>query len=112
MPESDDRKAAQIAARPGGRMRSWMWILGVYGLVSAVTFVVYGIDKRRAATGGRRVPEATLHGLELLGGWPGALLGQSVFRHKRRKLRYMLVFAGIVGVHVALWVAWWSLRGD
>jgi uncharacterized membrane protein YsdA (DUF1294 family) len=90
-------------------MPYWKWAACAYALVSAVTFAVYGFDKRRAAGGGRRVPERTLHGLELLGGWPGALLGQAVFRHKRRKPRYMLVFLGIVGFHVALWVVWCRL---
>ena len=55
-------------------MQNWTWVVGGYALVSIVTFVVYGFDKRRAVHGGRRVPERTLHGLELLGGWPGALL--------------------------------------
>jgi len=87
-------------------MQNCTWAVCGYTLVSIVTFVVYGFDKRRAIHGGRRVPERTLHGLELLGGWPGALIGQMVFRHKRRKLSYMLVFLGIVAFHVAAWIAW------
>lgn len=77
-----------------------------YLAASGLTFVVYGFDKRRAVDGGRRVRERTLHLLELAGGWPGALLAQSVFRHKRRKRGYMAVFAGIVLLHVAGWAAW------
>jgi uncharacterized membrane protein YsdA (DUF1294 family) len=99
-----DRPAAKVT-----HMRYWEWAACGCALVSAVTFAVYGFDKRRAIRGGRRVPERTLHGLELLGGWPGAILGQAAFRHKRRKLRYMLVFLSIVGFHVALWVAWYRL---
>ena len=90
-------------------MQNWTWVVGGYALVSIVTFAVYGIDKRRAVCGGRRVPERTLHGLELLGGWPGALVGQRLFRHKRRKLTYMLVFLGIVALHMAFWIAWYRL---
>ena len=90
-------------------MEKWMWVAGGYAFVSIVTFVVYGLDKRRAVNSGRRVPERTLHGLELLGGWPGALIAQAVFRHKRRKLSYMLVFLGIVGLHVGFWIAWYRL---
>jgi uncharacterized membrane protein YsdA (DUF1294 family) len=78
-----------------------------YTLVSIVTFAAYGFDKRRAIHGARRVPERTLHGLELLGGWPGALVAQNVFRHKRRKFRYMLVFLGIVAIHAAVWIGWY-----
>lgn len=86
-------------------MQNWMWVVGGYAVVSIVTFAVYGFDKRRAVHGGRRVPERTLHGLELLGGWPGAIAGQMFFRHKLRKLTYMLVFLGIVALHVAFWIA-------
>jgi uncharacterized membrane protein YsdA (DUF1294 family) len=51
-------------------------IAAVYGLMSLITFVVYYLDKRAARLGRPRTPEATLHVLELLGGWPGALLAQ------------------------------------
>jgi uncharacterized membrane protein YsdA (DUF1294 family) len=90
-------------------VRNWTWAVGGYALASLATFVVYGFDKRRAVRGGRRVPERTLHGLELLGGWPGAFLGQAVFHHKHRKLSYMVVFVAIIGVHLAAWIAWYRL---
>jgi uncharacterized membrane protein YsdA (DUF1294 family) len=83
--------------------------LAVYAIASLVTFLAYGLDKRRAQRGGRRVPEATLHLLELCGGWPGALVAQQVFRHKRRKARYLAAFAAIVALHIAA-LAW--LFGD
>ena len=71
-------------------------------LMSVVTFVAYGIDKRRARTGGRRISEATLHWLELFGGWPGALAAQRLFRHKTQKLNYRLVFWSIVALHLSI----------
>lgn len=79
-------------------------------VVSLVTFGAYGLDKRAARLGRRRIPEARLHTLELLGGWPGALAGQSIFRHKRQKGRYMLVFWCIVGLHLASWCAFAAWR--
>ncbi len=79
----------------------------LYGVMSLVTFVAYGVDKSRAVHGRWRVSERTLHGLELIGGWPGAILGQAVFRHKCHKLSYMVVFTGIVALHVAAWVIWY-----
>ena len=61
-------------------------------IVNVVTFLAYWIDKRAAQAQARRTPEATLHLLELLGGWPAAWLAQRVLRHKSRKQRYQLTF--------------------
>lgn len=81
----------------------------LYLVMSLVSFVLYGLDKSRARRGGRRVPERTLHLFELLGGLPGALLAQRVFRHKSRKPAYQVVFIGIALLHVVLWagVIYW-----
>jgi len=62
----------------------------------------YGLDKRQATTGGRRVPERTLHLLAFLGGWPGALLGQRHFRHKTEKVRFLIVFWVVVVLHLSI----------
>ena len=45
-------------------------LAAVYGLISPITFIAYALDKRAASLGRLRTPEATLHVLELLGGWP------------------------------------------
>lgn len=42
-------------------------------------------DKQRAIAGERRIPEANLLGLVLIGGTPGAFLARHLFRHKTRK---------------------------
>ncbi|MCE9532784.1 MAG: DUF1294 domain-containing protein [Planctomycetes bacterium] len=79
-----------------------MIYLVLVAVLSVVTFVAYGLDKRRAVNGGRRVPERTLQILALLGGWPGALFGQRRFRHKTKKLAFLIVFWLVVVLHVAI----------
>ena len=79
-----------------------------YAVVSLITFVAIGCDKRRARKGGSRVRESTLHLLELAGGWPGSLAGQRMFHHKTRKRSYQAVFWLIVVLHAAFW-GWWVL---
>jgi uncharacterized membrane protein YsdA (DUF1294 family) len=71
-------------------------------VVSLVTFAAFGWDKRRAAGGGRRVPERTLLVLALAGGWPGAILARRQFRHKTRKGSFVIAFWVVVALHVAL----------
>ena len=63
-----------------------------FGAMSLATFVVYGIDKRRAKHDGNRISEKRLHMRSLLGGWPGAIAGQKLFRHKTVKKSFRLVF--------------------
>ncbi len=82
------------------------YILGFYGFASVMTYLAYGWDKRRAVLGGRRIAEQTLHWMELIGGWPGAMVAQHRFHHKWRKTSYMLIFWAIVFLHAAVWVLW------
>ena len=83
-----------------------VYVLFIYAVASVAAFIAYCLDKRAAARGRRRVPEASLHLIELLGGFPGALLGQRAYRHKRRKARYMIIFWLIVALHGAAWLFW------
>ncbi|MHC4878777.1 MAG: DUF1294 domain-containing protein [Planctomycetota bacterium] len=80
-------------------------------LASLVSFILYGFDKRRARRDGQRVPEKRLHVLALLGGWPGAMLGQRLFRHKTVKVQFRIVFWLTVACHVVIvsgvsWLLW------
>lgn len=83
---------------------SWLTRVYFWGtlIMSLVALGAYGIDKRRANRGKRRIPEKTLHLFEVLGGWPGAVLGQQMFRHKTVKMSFRLVLWAIVFLHVAL----------
>ena len=83
-------------------MNALVVYLSLVFVMSVVTFTAYGLDKRRSANGSRRIPEQTLHIMALLGGWPGALLGQRQFRHKTKKLSFLTVFWCVVVLHVAV----------
>jgi uncharacterized membrane protein YsdA (DUF1294 family)/cold shock CspA family protein len=67
-------------------------VLGLYLFASLATFLAYARDKRAAQTGRWRASESSLHGLALLGGWPGALAAQELLRHKTQKQSFRLVF--------------------
>jgi uncharacterized membrane protein YsdA (DUF1294 family) len=70
--------------------------------MSVASFIAYGLDKRQATNGGRRVSERTLHLMAFLGGWPGALIGQRQFRHKTKKVAFRIVFWLLVVCHVGI----------
>ncbi|MGY6213545.1 DUF1294 domain-containing protein [Methylolobus aquaticus] len=76
----------------------------VYVFMSTLAILYYGADKRRALAHRWRIPEFYLHLIEFMGGWPGALLAQTNFRHKLTKDSYQRVFWSIIAGHGALWV--------
>ena len=80
-----------------------LWVLVSYLSLSLLTFVLYGIDKRNAIKERWRISEKTLQVFALLGGWPGALLAQQVFRHKTQKrsfifLLWLAIFINVVAL--------------
>lgn len=90
--------------------QAW-WPLVVYPVMSLLSVLLYWRDKSQARSQARRTPEKLLHGVELFGGWPGALLAQQVFRHKTRKVPYQVKFWAIVVVHQAAWAYWLFFQG-
>ncbi|MCK5001196.1 MAG: DUF1294 domain-containing protein [Anaerohalosphaera sp.] len=74
--------------------------------INVITLLFYGYDKRRVIANGGRIPEAVLHLLAVLGGCVGAFAGQMIFRHKIRKLKFMLIFAATVIVQVVVVICW------
>ena len=64
----------------------------VYLAMSACAYFLYAGDKTAAGRGGQRTPESTLHAVDLLGGWPGALVAQQRLRHKTVKATFQVTF--------------------
>lgn len=78
-----------------------MWFL----LINMLTLVMYGADKIAARKGMRRVPEATLLVFGVTGGWPGAIVGQQLFRHKTQKQPFKTYFFLSIVVSIAVMAA-------
>lgn len=80
-----------------------------YLAASLAAAIAYGTDKFAAQSGAWRTRERTLHVLALLGGWPGALVAQTLFRHKSRKPSFQFAFWATVAVNCgALMWFWWT----
>lgn len=75
--------------------------------VNLWTMLRFHQDKQRAIAGKRRIPEADLLALALLGGTPGAFVARRVFRHKTRKQPFStwLMLIAVVQVGVAIGLA-------
>lgn len=81
-----------------------------YVVFGCVSYAMYSRDKVASARALRRTPEAKLHIVDLLGGWPGALVAQQRFRHKTVKASFQSVFWCTVLVNVA-GAAWFVHSG-
>lgn len=73
--------------------------------MSVLSFLSYAKDKWAARRNAWRMPELTLHLIDLLGGWPGALIAQQTFRHKTTKRSFRQLFWITVVANLAI-IAW------
>lgn len=88
------------------------WVLGVYLVTSILSFIVYAVDKKAATSGGWRISESSLLALGIIGGWPGAIIGQQAFRHKTRKAGFRSAFWGTVLLNVLAFVTFSAVLSE
>ena len=83
-----------------------------YAAASIAAAIAYRLDKSAAERNVWRTSETMLHVMALIGGWPGALVAQQVFRHKSRKLSFQLAFWTTVALNCGAltWLAWMARR--
>lgn len=74
-----------------------------YGVMSALSFGLYRMDKCFAEARQWRISEMMLLGTDLCLGIIGGLVGQALFRHKTRKPSYVATTVLITCVHM-LWL--------
>lgn len=77
-------------------------LLAVYLGISGLSYLMYWWDKSAAQSGHHRTPENNLHLVDLLGGWPGALIAQQQFRHKTVKQPFQAVFLVTIVLNLAM----------
>lgn len=66
------------------------------GVMSLFSFVIYGVDKRKAIKHAWRIKEAVLLGVGFFGGAAGALFGMKLFHHKTKHWYFWAV--NIIGL--------------
>ncbi|EPS7136197.1 DUF1294 domain-containing protein [Enterobacter ludwigii] len=97
-----------LIAAIGSLFTSYPFILWLL-LINVLTLAMYGADKMAARRAMHRVPEATLLVFGLIGGWPGAIIGQQLFRHKTQKQPFKTYFIVSVIVSISAMVAVYQL---
>ena len=73
--------------------------------VNIISFIVMGMDKRKAQKRAWRIPESTLFVLAIIGGSIGSILGMHLFHHKTRHWYFLYGMPAILIVQILLGVA-------
>ncbi len=83
-------------------------LLAYIAITNLTTFIMYGLDKRRAIKDKWRIPEKRLLLAALLGGAPGALWAMILFHHKTKKAKFFITVPVLFVLQIVLfsWLFW------
>ncbi len=73
--------------------------------INVVTFIAFGVDKRKAKHNKWRIAEKTLLGLAAIGGSVGALLAMIMFHHKTKHKKFYIGVPVIILLQI-VFVIW------
>ncbi|WP_420541510.1 DUF1294 domain-containing protein [Guptibacillus sedimenti] len=71
-------------------------------LINSGSFIIMGVDKRRAKKRGRRISEKTLWLFIVIGGSIGGYFGMKRFRHKTKHSQFVYGIPAVMIVHILL----------
>lgn len=74
------------------------------GIINVIGFLIMGIDKFKAKKGMWRIPENTLFLFAFLGGGIGTTAGMYTFRHKTKKMKFVIGMPAIVILEVLIFI--------
>ena len=102
-----------FAATLGGCVYFWQYpllIVYYYLGATAIVLAIYLLDKRNEKRNKAVTGESALLFLSLLGGWPGAVIGQYSFNLQPKSFTFQLLFFFVMALHIAFLV--WSLTPE
>lgn len=70
--------------------------------INLIGFFIMWLDKHKARKGSWRIPEKTLFIITAIGGGIGTTVGMFVFRHKTKKLNFLIGFSFIAILEIIL----------
>ena len=82
-----------------------MIIINIYLIIlNIITFLIMGIDKYLAIKKKYRISEFHLLTLTLFGGSVGSLLGMIIFRHKTKKMKFLIIIPLSIIIHLLIYL--------
>ena len=77
------------------------YILIYFALINLLAFIMFWVDKRAAQNGQWRISEKALIIVSMLGGSVGSLVSMNIFRHKTKKMKFVLGIPIILILQIA-----------
>lgn len=77
------------------------YILIYFALINLLAFIMFWVDKRAAQNGQWRISEKALIIVSMLGGSVGSLISMNIFRHKTKKMKFILGIPIILILQIA-----------
>ncbi len=78
-------------------------------IINLIGFFTMWLDKRKAKKGVWRIPEKTLFIITALGGGIGTIAGMYTFRHKTKKIQFVIGFPLITILEI-ITIIWFILK--
>ncbi|MNK51356.1 hypothetical protein D3C87_702580 [compost metagenome] len=69
-------------------------------IISVISFILFGIDKRKAKKHQRRISEFSLLFISFIGGSIGSFLGMVIFNHKIAKPSFWLKLMAVIIIQI------------
>ncbi|WP_312392621.1 DUF1294 domain-containing protein [Chryseobacterium sp.] len=84
-----------------------MYILIAINLLS---FIIFGLDKRKAIKHQRRISESSLLTVTFFGGTIGAIIAMMIFRHKVSKKSFLWKFGLLLILQLAVIIYFFKIQ--
>ncbi len=78
-------------------------------VINLIGFFIMWLDKRKAKKGAWRIPEKTLFIITALGGGIGTIAGMYTFRHKTKKIQFVIGFPLITILEI-ITIIWFIIK--
>ena len=78
-------------------------------IINLIGFFIMWLDKRKAKKGAWRIPEKTLFIITALGGGIGTIAGMYTFRHKTKKIQFVIGFPLITILEI-ITIIWFIIK--